>query len=340
MTGVARGGAIALDAAKPRGLPLRRPLYGLGPYDFTQLKAFVVGYTCSEEAIRGCLPQALEPLDEFSVSMAFFHCPEVTGMGPHDFAMPLVTCRCGDYVGLWVPYLYTSTDASLACYRECQGWPAVLADVELTEEGGQVRARVLRQGRVIIAASGEVGGDLITESATAPRGGGLMKAPRRGLRLAECQLLLLYLVRFLPPDVLADDIFRQTDRAHAVPLRPEVVAREVALPPEILPVDPDRRLPLQNPPRIRNTELRRDAQQQMHVVRQRVPFHQLHAVPLTQLPKNFPNPTSDLPEHCPFSILRHPHNVISAIPSDVGLALPLSHDGLLPELGSSWLETV
>ena len=75
-----------------------------------------------------------------------------------------------------------------------------------------------------------------------------MKAPRRGLRLAECQLLLLYLFRFLPPDVLADDIFRQTDRAHAVPLRPEVVAREVALPPEILPVDPDRRLPLQNPP--------------------------------------------------------------------------------------------
>ena len=163
MTGVARGGAIALDAAKPRGLPLRRPLYGLGPYDFTQLRAFVVGYTCSEEAIRGCLPQALEPLDEPSVSMAFFHCPEVTGMGPHDFAMPLVTCRCADYVGLWVPYLYTSTDASLACYRECQGWPAVLADVELTEAGGQVRARVLRQGRVIIAASGEVGGDPITE---------------------------------------------------------------------------------------------------------------------------------------------------------------------------------
>ena len=84
-------------------------------------------------------------------------------MGPHDFAMPLVACRCGDYGGLWVPYLYTSTDASLACYRECQGWPAVLADVELREEGGQVRARVLRQGRVIIAASGEVGGDPITE---------------------------------------------------------------------------------------------------------------------------------------------------------------------------------
>ena len=41
-----------------------------------------------------------------------------------------------------------------------------------------------------------------------------------------------------------------------------------------------------------------------------------------------------------FPILRHPHQLISAIPSDVGLALPLSHDGLLSELGSSSLETV
>ena len=60
----------------------------------------------------------------------------------------------------------------------------------------------------------------------------------------------------------------------------------------------------------------------------------------SDIAKNFPNPTSELPEHRLFSILRHPHHVISAIPSDVGLALPLSHDDLLPELGSSRLETV
>ena len=34
----------------------------------------------------------------------------------------------------------------------------------------------------------------------------------------------------LLPDVIADDFFRQTDRAHAISTRPEVVAREVALP--------------------------------------------------------------------------------------------------------------
>ncbi len=69
------------------------------------------------------------------------------------------------------------------------------------------------------------------------------------------------------------------------------------------------------------------------MIRQRVPLHQLHAVPLTQLPDDTPNPTSHLAEDRSFSILRHPHHVISAIPSDVGLALSLSHDGLLSDWG-------
>ncbi len=77
-----------------------------------------------------------------------------------------------------------------------------------------------------------------------------MKAPRRGLRLVKFQLLLFLLVGFLLPDVLPDALFGQTDRAHAVPARPEVVAREVPLPTEILSMDPDRRLPFQKPHRV------------------------------------------------------------------------------------------
>ena len=67
-----------------------------------------------------------------------------------------------------------------------------------------------------------------------------MKAPRRGLRLAKFQLLLFLLVYFLLPDVIADDLFGQTDRADAVPARPEVVAREVPASPQIRPMETDR----------------------------------------------------------------------------------------------------
>ena len=50
----------------------------------------------------------------------------------------------------------------------------------------------------------------------------MRKAPRRGLRLAKFQFLLFLLVCFLLPDVIADDLFRHTDGADAVPARPKV----------------------------------------------------------------------------------------------------------------------
>ena len=157
------GGTIELDPATVTGLPLRKPLYGLGPYLYTDGMVLVIGYTCAEEAIRRCLPTELEPLEDLTVYMTFFQWPEVTGIGAHGFAMPLVPCSYGDHVGQWVPYLYTNTDASLACYRECQGWPAVLGDVKLTEGRGKVHASVVRNGREIVSATAEVGGDSITE---------------------------------------------------------------------------------------------------------------------------------------------------------------------------------
>jgi acetoacetate decarboxylase len=156
-----RGGDIELRADRPRGLPFLKPLYGLPPYQYTGDVVLIVVYEAEESAIREVLPRQLEPLEGNTVAMCFFLCPDVTGIGPHNFTMPCIPVRRGDYECQFVPYLYTSTDASLACYRECQGWPAVLGQTELTEAGGRVRARVLRDGREIIRATANVGGDAI-----------------------------------------------------------------------------------------------------------------------------------------------------------------------------------
>lgn len=156
------GGNIELDPAKPRGLPFLKPLYGLPPYQYTDDVVLIVVYEADEQAIRDVLPRELEPLPGNAVAMCFFLCPEVTGIGPHNFAMPCVPVRYGDFVGQFVPYLYTSTDVSLACYREGQGWPAVLGQTEIVEARGKVRARVTRNGRTIIEATADVGGEPIT----------------------------------------------------------------------------------------------------------------------------------------------------------------------------------
>ena len=62
----------------------------------------------------------------------------------------------------------------------------------------------------------------------------MMKAPRRGLRLAKFQLLLFLLVGFLLPDVLADHLFRQTDGADTVPTRPGCDTIRMRQPPQLL----------------------------------------------------------------------------------------------------------
>jgi hypothetical protein len=157
-----RGGDIKLGADKPRGLPLLKPLYGPPPYQYTDDVVLIVAYEAEEAAIRACVPRELEPLPGNAVAMCFFLCPEVTGIGAHNFTMPCIPVRYGDYAGQFVPYLYTSTDASLACYREGQGWPAVLGQTEITEARGHVRGRVVRNGREIIRAEAEVGGEAIT----------------------------------------------------------------------------------------------------------------------------------------------------------------------------------
>jgi acetoacetate decarboxylase len=161
-SGGARGGDIALSARAPRGLPLLKPLYGPPPYQYTGDVVFMLVYEASEAAVREVLPRQLEPMPGNTVAMCFFVCPDVTGMGPHTFTMPCLPARHGDLVGQFVPYLYTSTDASLACYREVQGWPAVLGDTDIVERGGQVTARVVRGGREIVRARARVGGERIT----------------------------------------------------------------------------------------------------------------------------------------------------------------------------------
>jgi acetoacetate decarboxylase len=157
-----RGGDIQLSADKPRGLPFLKPLYAPPPYQYTGDVVLMIVYEAAEAALREVLPRELEPIPGNTVVMCFFLCPEVTGMGAHNFTMPCIPVRYGDFVGQFVPYLYTSTDASLACYREGQGWPAVLGETEITESQGKVGARLVRNGREIISASANVEGETIT----------------------------------------------------------------------------------------------------------------------------------------------------------------------------------
>lgn len=151
----------APQPVSPRPSPLLAPPYGPPPYTYVDDQVLILVYETDGAALQEVLPPGLEALPAHTVAMCFFLCPEVSGIGPHDFAMPCIPVRCGDFVGQYVPYLYTSTEASLLCYRETQGWPALLGEIELVGVQGRVRARILRQGREVLRASAEVGGETL-----------------------------------------------------------------------------------------------------------------------------------------------------------------------------------
>jgi acetoacetate decarboxylase len=157
-----RAGKLDFSRPKPIGMPSLAPLYGMGPYQYRGNICVIAVADAAEEAIREVLPSELEPLEDNTIAWCLFVCPDVTGIGAHSFAMPCIACRYGDFVGQFVPYLYTSTEQSLACYREAQGWPARLGRVTIDEAGGIVRASVFRDGRELIKVTGEVGGERIS----------------------------------------------------------------------------------------------------------------------------------------------------------------------------------
>ena len=67
-----------------------------------------------------------------------------------------------------------------------------------------------------------------------PLRGRYEEGPSKGPSISQVPVSPVSSRRFLLLDVIADDLFRQTDGADAVPARPKVVAREVARPPQIL----------------------------------------------------------------------------------------------------------
>ena len=99
---------------------------------------------------------------------------------------------------------------------------------------------------------------------------------------------------------------------------------------------PDRRLALEKTHRVRDAELRQNAKTQMDVIGHRMSLNQFHSMLATQLPQHLPNVAAQRPVQAPLAILGNEYDVIFAVPSHMRLALPLSHDDLLPfEFGDS-----
>ena len=164
----------------------------------------------------------------------------------------------------------------------------------------------------------------------APLGGVRVGRPRRGRHWSlQVQLPLPILQLLLFADLLPHPGFIQPHCADAVARRPEMQTAHSTLRQQ-LPMDPHSARPVQEAEDKRHAGLRWDAQAQVHVVGQRMPFQQLNATLTTQIPQDGPDlPPQPSVEDLP-AIFRYDHDVALTVPTHRGQALPLVQRLLLP----------
>lgn len=153
---------------RPKGVPLVAPAYDRGPYRFRGTRALMLVGPITPATARAALPEPLELLEDSLVIWTLMDCPDVTGIGPHNCACPAIPCRYGDQIGQFVPFLLTSTEASLLCFREVHGWGAMLGETAIQEDGGHVTGTVSRNGARIARMSATIGGEVIREIPKTP----------------------------------------------------------------------------------------------------------------------------------------------------------------------------
>ena len=99
-----------------------------------------------------------------------------------------------------------------------------------------------------------------------------------------------------------------------------------------LPMNPNRTLTFQKTNRVRDAELRRDAQTHVNMVGHAVPLQNLYTTPPTRLSQQRADSLSQPTKDYPTSIFRDDHNVIFAFPPYMGQALPFVHGFSLQNL--------
>ncbi len=130
------------------------PLYPMPPVEYTDAELLVATYELAEDRVESLLPAGLEPGPLPLAAAVVARYPKTT-IGPYRENIEFLQVRSGDHVGLYVAFIYVTTDVALAQGREVWGFPKKLADISLSLEDGFVEA-ALRRGHEILRLVGSV----------------------------------------------------------------------------------------------------------------------------------------------------------------------------------------
>ena len=137
----------------------------------------------------------------------------------------------------------------------------------------------------------------------------------------QSQLVQALVLRFLVPDVLADNLLVSSHRGNEVAARPEMLAYEIALSLAKRAGDMDRALPLEVSNGLRHRVLGRDRNQDVHVVGHEMPLLDAALLLLRKLSEHGTKVASQGPVERLPAALGDENHVVLAFPLRVAEAL-------------------
>ena len=129
----------------------------------------------------------------------------------------------------------------------------------------------------------------------------------------------------LVADIFSDCLFVQSNGTHTVSPRPKTVPCQVLRSTQTSSMDQNRRLSFQLADCMGLAVLGGNPKTQMDVFRAGKPFDQVYFKPPTKLPQYFTNFFPDPSIQDLFPVLWDEHDMVSTVPSHMGLCFPLSH---------------
>lgn len=127
--------------------PRTSPLYPPAPYLYTGLRMAVAMYQIDASAASQLLPPGVEFGGLGACVAVFAEYPEST-VGTYNEVVFLVSADYRGTPGFYCPFIYVTTDATLASGREIWGFPKKIADISVIKDGDMIEARLARAGAV------------------------------------------------------------------------------------------------------------------------------------------------------------------------------------------------
>ncbi|MFA5889904.1 MAG: acetoacetate decarboxylase family protein [Actinomycetota bacterium] len=129
-------------------IPRVSPLYPDPPYLYEGSRMAVAMYRIPPESAQALLPQGMQ-FGGLEACLAIFADYQTSTVGAYHEVVFLVSAEYEGVHGFFCPFIYVTTDATLASGREIWGFPKKIAKISVDKKGDSVSASITRAGASI-----------------------------------------------------------------------------------------------------------------------------------------------------------------------------------------------